>query len=80
MLSGYFGGYVEYSPDLGPAEVETAEALAAAAHSTGRVVVVHSMYPKGIAANALRTFGVPVYRSIESAVGSLAAWRCSLRC
>jgi acyl-CoA synthetase (NDP forming) len=73
VLSGYFGGYVEYSPDLGPAEVETAEALAAAAHSTGRVVVVHSMYPKGIAANALRTFGVPVYRSIESAVGSLAA-------
>lgn len=73
ILSGYFGGYAQYSAELAPAEVKAAQALAQVAHDAGHGLVVHSMYPTGEAADALRAAGVPVYRTIEGAVDALAA-------
>ena len=72
LISGYFGGYGEYSEALSAGEASVAEAVADAARDTGRPVVVQSMYPQGAAAATLRRRGVPVYRSIERAVGVLA--------
>ncbi|GAA3808692.1 acetate--CoA ligase family protein [Sphaerisporangium flaviroseum] len=72
LLTGYFGGYGEYSPELAEREVEVADALARAAREAGRPLVVHSMYPDTPAAAALRSGRVPVYRTVEAAVGALA--------
>jgi acyl-CoA synthetase (NDP forming) len=53
------------------AELRAAARIGAAARSTGRPVVVHTMYPRGRAATALREAGVPVYESVEQASGAL---------
>jgi acetate---CoA ligase (ADP-forming) len=66
LLTGYFGGY-------GDGEVEVATALADAAATHERTLVVHTLFPDSAAAAAL---GVPVYREIEraaQALGILAA-------
>jgi acetate---CoA ligase (ADP-forming) len=68
LLSGYFGGYSRYDDALGRSEAIVAEALADAARSSGRALVVHTMYPQSPASETLRRRGVPVYRSIERAV------------
>ncbi|HEX2103279.1 MAG TPA: acetate--CoA ligase family protein, partial [Solirubrobacteraceae bacterium] len=72
LLTGYFGGYGEYSDAMGRQELAVGEALADAAAASGRPLVVHSMYPRAPVATALRARGVPVYRSIERAVGVVA--------
>jgi acetate---CoA ligase (ADP-forming) len=71
-MTGYFGDYSEYSDAMGRDEVAVGEALAGAAAETGRPLVVHSMYPHAAVAATLRAGGVPVFRSIERAVGVLA--------
>ena len=71
LLTGYFGGYSEYSDAMGRRELEVAEGLTACAAETGRPLVVQSMYAAGPAAQTLRAGGVPVYRAIERAVGVL---------
>ena len=76
LLTGYFGGYGEYGPDLDQDEVAVAERLAAAVRPAGRPLVVHTMFPEGRTAAALRAGGVPVYGSVEQAtwaLGRLAA-------
>ena len=72
LMTGYFGGYSDYAETLGRAEAAVAEALADAAHATERPLVVQTMHPQTAAASTLRSRGVPVYRTIERAVGVLA--------
>ena len=72
LMTGYFGGYSDYAETLGRAEAAVAEALADAADATGRPLVVQTMHPQTAAASTLRSRGVPVYPTIERAVGVLA--------
>jgi acetate---CoA ligase (ADP-forming) len=71
MVTGYFGGYSDYGEELGREEAAVAEALGDAAAKTGRPLLVHSTHPHTAAAEALRRAGVPVYQTIERAVGVL---------
>jgi acetate---CoA ligase (ADP-forming) len=71
LLTGYFGGYSQYSEEFRQREVDVAQALADAAARAGRPAVVHMMYWGGDAASALRSGGVPVYRDIEAAIAAL---------
>jgi len=68
LISGYFGGYADYGEAMRRDEVAVIEALAAAARSSGRPVVVQTMHPPTEAAALLRRRGVPVFRAIERAV------------
>jgi len=72
LMSGYFGGYTDYAETLGRGEAAVAEALADAVAETGRPLLVQTMHPEAAAAHGLRRRGVPVYRTIERAVGVLA--------
>ncbi|HEX4009616.1 MAG TPA: acetate--CoA ligase family protein [Solirubrobacteraceae bacterium] len=72
VVTGYFGGYAEYGPEAAVQELSTAELLGEAAQVTGRPVVVHTMYPAGPAAQALRRGGVAVYASVEQAMAAMA--------
>jgi acyl-CoA synthetase (NDP forming) len=72
LMTGYFGGYSDYAETLGRGEAAVAEALADAADATGRPLLVQTMHPETAAASALRSRGVPVYRTIERAAGVLA--------
>jgi acetate---CoA ligase (ADP-forming) len=72
VLTGYLGGYAEYSPELGAREVEVAGELASAASSGERPFVVHTMYARSPAADELRRGGVPVYADVDAAVRVLA--------
>ena len=72
VLTGYFGGYGEYASDFVERELMVARALGQAAAETERPVVVHTMYPSSAPAAALRKSGVPVYRTTEAAVGTIA--------
>jgi acyl-CoA synthetase (NDP forming) len=71
LMTGYFGGYTGYSESLERGEASVAEALAGAAATTGRALLVQTMHPQTAAARTLRRHGVPVYRTIEHAVGVL---------
>jgi acyl-CoA synthetase (NDP forming) len=72
LITGYFGGYHEYGPEMEAAELRAATRIGDAARTTGRPVVVHTMYPRGPAAAALRSAGVPVYESVERAAAVLS--------
>jgi acetate---CoA ligase (ADP-forming) len=72
LITGYFGGYAEYGPNVAVEELRTAELIGAAATRSGRPIVAQTMYPDGPAARALRAGGVPVYESVEQAVDALA--------
>jgi acyl-CoA synthetase (NDP forming) len=72
LITGYFGGYAEYSPAMQAQELHAAALIGDAAGATGRPAVVHTMYPRGPAAAALREAGVPVYESVEQAAKALA--------
>jgi acyl-CoA synthetase (NDP forming) len=72
VLTGYFGGYAEQSAVLAARELDAAAGMVRAAEESGRPLLVHSMYPASPAAIALREAGVPVYRTIEGALGALA--------
>ncbi|MFZ0089755.1 MAG: acetate--CoA ligase family protein, partial [Solirubrobacteraceae bacterium] len=71
LVTGYFGGYAEYGPDVAVHELGVAALIGAAARETGRPIVVHTMYPHGTAAAALRDAGVPVYASVEQAASAV---------
>jgi acetate---CoA ligase (ADP-forming) len=72
LMSGYFGGYTDYADTLARGEAAVAEALADAVADSGRPLLVQTMYAEGPPAHALRRRGVPVYPTIERAVGVLA--------
>lgn len=71
LLSGYFGGYGEYGPDLAAAELAVAERLGEAMLRTGRPVAAQMLLPVGPVAGTLRAHGIPVYRRVESATVAL---------
>lgn len=71
LVSGYFGGYSEYGDEFLAREVEVAAGMGRAVAECGRPLVVHTMYWSSGPAQSLRDAGVPVYRTIESALGSL---------
>jgi acetate---CoA ligase (ADP-forming) len=73
VLTGYFGGYAEYSDDLRRREVAAAQALADAVAATGRPLLVQTMHWRSPAAAELRSLGVPVYREVEGALRGLLA-------
>ena len=73
LFTAYFGGYSSLSDKLRERELAVAADLAAAAHETGRPLVVHTMYWDAPPARALRAAGIAVYRAIESAVDAVAA-------
>ncbi|HEX5249888.1 MAG TPA: acetate--CoA ligase family protein, partial [Gaiellales bacterium] len=75
LLTGYFGGYSQYSEHFAAAEVDVARAITVAVAETGRPMVAHSMYADSPTAQALREGGVPVYTAIEAAAGALAGLR-----
>lgn len=66
LLTGFFGGYGDYSPDLATGELAAAHDIAALAREA--TVVVHTMNWRSAAADVLRDGGVPVYRGVEDAV------------
>ncbi|HXV56994.1 MAG TPA: acetate--CoA ligase family protein [Gaiellaceae bacterium] len=68
LLTGYFGGYSQYSEEFVRQEVEAAGGIAAAVEDTGRPLLAHTMYWRSEAARALRDGGVPVFREVEAAV------------
>jgi acetate---CoA ligase (ADP-forming) len=71
LITGYFGGYREYGEVVAAEELRTASLIGEAARATDRPVVVHTMYPHGPAADALRAAGVPVYESVERSAHAL---------
>lgn len=80
LMSGYFGGYGSYGPELARREVEAALTMAALTTNRSATVVVQTMNWQSTAAAALRAAGVPVYRGIEEAswaLGRLAGGQAS---
>ena len=73
LLTGYFGGYSQYSDEFAGQEADVARQVARAAEDTGRPLVAQTMYADSPTAAVLRAGSVPVYPSIESAVAVLAA-------
>jgi acetate---CoA ligase (ADP-forming) len=75
LMTGYFGGYSQYSDDFAEHETEVGREIARAVAESGRPLVAQSMYHQAPPNQALREGGVPVYATIEAAVASLAALR-----
>jgi acyl-CoA synthetase (NDP forming) len=73
LLTGYFGGYSQYSDSFAGQEADVAREVARAAEETGRPLVAQTMYADSSTAAVLRAGSVPVYPTIESAVGALVA-------
>ena len=69
ILTGYFGGYSQYSDEFEESEKTSAIGMARAAEETGVPFLAHTMYWRSGPAQALRENGVPVYRDVEAAVG-----------
>jgi acyl-CoA synthetase (NDP forming) len=72
VLSGYFGSYAVDTPVQADAEVAVVEALVAAGAAHGKPVLVHSMCPASRSLDRARELGLPVFVSIESALGALS--------
>ncbi|HEX4356489.1 MAG TPA: acetate--CoA ligase family protein [Pseudonocardia sp.] len=72
LVTGYFGGYGEYGPALGEAEVATARTMAEHMRTHRKPVAVHTLYPASPAAKVLAEHGVPVFHAVEDAVRTLA--------
>jgi acyl-CoA synthetase (NDP forming) len=75
LLTGYFGGYGQYSEELRGAELEVAEAVVALAHGAGMPVVVHTMHEGADFSEALARLQVgrlPVVNRVEAAASVLA--------
>ncbi|WP_411120085.1 acetate--CoA ligase family protein [Streptomyces sp. 058-1L] len=72
LMSGYFGRYGLDSAALTAPEQRVAAALAELPPRHGRALVVHSMGSDSDAAAVLRSAGVPVFPTVETAVGALS--------
>ncbi len=72
LMTGYFGGYAEYSAELGAGELQAARDVAALVQERQATFVAQTMNWRAPAADALRDGGVPVYRSVEDAVWALS--------
>jgi len=73
LMTGYFGGYSQYSELFADTETEVGHEIARASAETGKPLVAQSMYADDRPNVALRDGGVPVYWTIEAAAASLSA-------
>jgi acyl-CoA synthetase (NDP forming) len=71
LVTGYFGGYSEQSEGYRRSELKVADAMARSAHDAGRLLLVHTMYPRSPTSQHLRELGVPVYADIDAAARAL---------
>jgi acyl-CoA synthetase (NDP forming) len=71
LLTGYFGGYNEYSAEFSAQEVASSEVMLDALDGSA-VLLVHTMYWRAPCAWRLREDGVPVFRDVSAAVDALA--------
>ena len=74
-MTGYFGGYSQYSEDFAELETEVGREIARAVADSGRPLVAQSMYHAAAPNLALREGGVPVYATIEAAAAALSSLR-----
>ena len=73
LMTGYFGGYsTEPGGVLHEIELAAAHSIVAAARAQDKPVVVHTIFPNGPTAAALRAAGIPVHRDVDRACGVLA--------
>ncbi len=72
LLTGYFGGYADWQPDLAGPELAAAHQMAAVVAAQGKPLVVQSVDPESPAGRALRGAGVPVHRDVDRAATVLA--------
>ena len=75
LMTGYFGGYSQYSDEFSERETDVAREIARAVEETGKPLVAQSMYPDGAPNLVLRERGIPVYATIEAAASALSALR-----
>ncbi len=73
LMTGYFGGYSQYSQEFLEREVEVAHAITAAVRASGRPMISQTMYSDEPTSDAMREGGVPTYRTIEAATAALLA-------
>ncbi len=80
LLTGYFGGYGQYSPEMAKAEAEVGSFLASIMQTSEKPMVVHSMHrlvdEEKVGEEAgplgkLRDGRVPVYANVEDAAEAL---------
>ncbi|QUH04155.1 acetate--CoA ligase family protein [Saccharopolyspora erythraea] len=67
LLTGYLGGYGEYSVELATKEVEAARELATAVNRDQRCLIAQLMFDRSSVSDALRDGGIAVYRHVEDA-------------
>lgn len=72
VLTGYFGSYGTDTPSRAEQELDIARRLGKCVDNIGKPLVVHTMSPDTKAATILVESGVPVFGSIESALGAFA--------
>lgn len=72
VMTGYFGCYAQDVPDLADAEIAVAQRLGAVATAADLPVLVHTMAPDSVTAQALWQHGVPAYGRIETVTRVLA--------
>ncbi len=75
LMSGYFGGYGQYSAELASTENEVAGVLVELAHGSGKPLVVHTMHDGDDFSEALvrlQNGRLPVVNRVEAAAGILA--------
>ena len=61
LLTGYFGGYSQYSQEFLELENEVAEAIVRASTDTGKPIVAQLMHHDKVPSATLRHGGVAVY-------------------
>jgi acetate---CoA ligase (ADP-forming) len=72
LLTGFFGGYSRRSDEYRRMEVDVAGKLAEACRESGRPLVVQTMHHDTVPADELRSRGIPVFPSVDAAIGALA--------
>ncbi|WP_141015176.1 acetate--CoA ligase family protein [Nocardioides sambongensis] len=72
LLTGYFGSYAVDTPDQAARERDVVEMLATAVAAWGKPVVLHSMCAGSSSLDRARELGLPVFSSVECALGALA--------
>jgi acyl-CoA synthetase (NDP forming) len=72
LLTGFFGGYSRRSDEYRRMEVDVAGQLAAACRESNRPLIIQTMHHDTAPADELRSQGMPVYASVDAAIGALA--------
>lgn len=67
LLTGYLGGYGQYSAELAKLETEAARAIATTVQQRRSTLVAQLMFDRSSPAEVLRARGVAVYRDVETA-------------